>query len=134
MVVLAEGSKLLFVPEAGHFPVHTAPLAQCAWGTSSQSEVADEAGDGGGEVFNPSTWMKAAQSTGEAGDAALRIFLDLVIMGKMTGLLLVGVSWAVAVSTIAGSIATATEAVPVFTSSGGACCCCCCWESCCCCC
>ena len=49
MVVLAEGSKLLFVPEAGHFPVHTAPLAQCAWGTSSQSEVADEAGDGGGE-------------------------------------------------------------------------------------
>ena len=72
----------VFVPEAGHFPVHTAPLAQCAWGTSSQSEVADEAGDGGGEVFNPSTWMKAAQSTGEAGDAALRIFLDLVIMGK----------------------------------------------------
>ena len=49
-----------------------------------------EAGDGGGELFDPSTWMKAAASTGDTGDTALRFFLALVIAGEMTGLLLAG--------------------------------------------
>ena len=49
-------------------------------GSSSPSVVvAAEAGNGGGEPIDPSTWIKAAQSTGEAGDAALRFFLALVI-------------------------------------------------------
>ena len=65
------------------------------WGSSSPSVVvAAEAGDGGGEPIDPSTWIKAAQSTGEAGDAALRFFLALVITGEMTGLLLAGLAWA----------------------------------------
>ena len=49
-----------------------------------------EAGDGGGELFDPSTWMKAAPSTGDAGDTALHFFLALVIGGEKTGLLLAG--------------------------------------------
>ena len=63
------------------------------WGSSSPSVVGDvEAGDGGGELFDPSTWMKAAPSTGDAGDTALRFFLALVIAGEMTGLLLAGLA------------------------------------------
>ena len=70
------------------------------WGSSSPSVVvAAEAGDGGGEPIDPSTWIKAAQSTREAGDAALSFFLALVITGEMTGLLLAGLAWAGAFST-----------------------------------
>ena len=66
------------------------------WGSSP-----GEAGDGGGELSDPSTWMKAAQSAGDAGDAALRFFLALVITGEMTEPLLAGVAWAVAVAAAA---------------------------------
>ena len=62
------------------------------WGSSTQPEVVGEAGEGGGELYGPSTWVIAAQSTGEAGDAALRFFLALVIGGEMTGLLLAGLT------------------------------------------
>ena len=51
-----------------------------------------EAGDGGGKLIDPSTWMKVALSTGDAGDTALRFFLALVIGGEMTGLLLAGLT------------------------------------------
>ena len=60
------------------------------WGSSTQTEVIGEAGEGGGELSGPSTWMIAAQS----GDAALRFFLALVITGEMTELLLARVAWA----------------------------------------
>ena len=63
------------------------------WGSSSPSVVGDvEAGEGGGGLFDPSTWMKAALSTGDTGDTALRFFLALVIGGEMTGLLLAGLT------------------------------------------
>ena len=80
------------------------------WGSSTQTEVIGEAGEGGGELSGPSTWMIAAQSTGKAGDAALRFFLALVITGEMAELLLAGVAWAVAVSTAMDPTATAIEA------------------------
>ena len=64
------------------------------WGSSTQTEVIGEAGEGGGELSGPSTWIIAAQSTGEAGDAAFRFFLALVITGEMTELLLARVAWA----------------------------------------
>ena len=89
-----------------------------SWGSSSPSVVdAVEAGDGGGGLFDPSTWMKAASSTGDAGDTALRFFLALVIAGEMTGLLLAGLAWAVAVSTASGPTASAVAAVTVFSSA-----------------
>ena len=62
------------------------------WGSSKPPEVVGEVGEGGGEWYGPSTWEIAAQSTGEAGDAALRFFLALVIGGEMTGLLLAGLT------------------------------------------
>ena len=68
-------------------------------GSSSPSVVVAAEAGGGGEPIDPSTWIKAAQSTGEAGDAALRFFLALVITGEMTGLLLAGLAWAGAFST-----------------------------------
>ena len=49
--------------------------SMCTWGSSSLSDIVVESGDGGGELFEPSNWMKAAQSTGEAGDAALHFLL-----------------------------------------------------------
>ena len=76
------------------------------WGSSTQTEVIGEAGEGGGELSGPSTWMIAVQS----GDAALRFFLALVITGEMAELLLAGVAWAVAVSTAMDPTATAIEA------------------------
>ena len=47
-------------------------------------------GDGGGDEASPSTWSKMAYSAGEPGDATFRFFLDLVIIGEMTGLLRMG--------------------------------------------
>ena len=86
-------------------------------------EVIGEAGKGGGELSSPSTWMIAAQSTGEAGDAALHFFLALVIMGEMTELLLAGVTWAVAVSTAVDPTATVIEAASALSSEESTCCC-----------
>ena len=87
-------------------------------------------------MSGPSTWIIAAQSTGEAGDAALRFFLALVITGEMTELLLARVAWAVAVSPAVDPTATAIEAASALSSDESTCCCCItsCWECCCCCC
>ena len=87
-------------------------------------------------MFGPSTWIIAAQSTEEAGDAALRFFLALVITGEMTELLLARVAWAVAVSPAVDPTATAIEAASALSSDESTCCCCItsCWECCCCCC
>ena len=45
----------------------------------------DGDGDSGGDEASPSTWSKMAYSAGEAGDVTFRFFLDLVIIGEMTG-------------------------------------------------
>ena len=84
-----------------------------AWGSSSPSESSVVAGDGGGGLFEPSTWMKVAQSTGDAGDTAFRFFLALVMTGEMIGLLLAGLAWAGAVSTASGPTASAMTATTV---------------------
>ena len=42
--------------------------------------------------------MKVAQSTGDAGVTAFRVFLTLVSMGEVTGLLLKELAWADAAS------------------------------------
>ena len=76
-----------------------------AWGSSCPSENSVVAGDGGGGLFDPSTSMRVAQSTGDAGDTAFRFFLALVITGEMTGLLLVGLVWAGSVSAASGPTA-----------------------------
>ena len=83
--------------------------------------VAVEAGDGDGELIDPSTWMKAAQSTREAGFATLRFFLALVIQGEMTHLLLAGLVLARAFSTTSCPTATAMRAATEFSSTGGPC-------------
>ena len=82
------------------------------WGSSP-----GEAGDGGGELSDPSTWTKAAQSAGEAGDAALRFFLALVITGEMTGLLLAGVAAQTAAGMGAGDAVAAGSAAEAFPTS-----------------
>ena len=73
----------------------------------------------------PSTCSKAAQSTltGEARDAAFRLFLALVNMGQVTRLLLWEITWAGAASPtiVLVSTDTAKEAVSVFTSAGRGC-------------
>ena len=110
-----------------------------SWGSSdssSPSESAVEACEGGGGLLDPSTWMKVAPSTGDTGDTALRFFLALVITGEMTGLLLAGLVWAGAVFTASGPTASAMAATTVFSLAEEPCCCCNkgYWGSCCCCC
>ena len=115
---------------------HTGLHGQLGGSSSPSVFGAVEAGDGGGELFDPSTWMKAAPSTGAAGDTALPFFLALVIAGEMTGLLLAGLAWAGAVSTATGPTASAVAATLVFSLAEGSCCFCNkgCWGICCCCC
>ena len=74
-----------------------------AWGSSCPSENSVVAGDGGGGLFDPSTSMRVAQSTGDAGDTAFRFFLSLINMGEVTGLLLREIPWASAASPPSGS-------------------------------
>ena len=45
-------------------------------------------GEDGGEGAGPSTCSILLPSAGDAGDAAFLFFLDLVILGEMTGVLL----------------------------------------------
>ena len=63
-------------------------------GAEACSEDRDR--DDGGEVTSPSTWLKMTNSASEAGDATFRSFLDLVIIGKMTGLLQIWSAWSCA--------------------------------------
>ena len=53
-------------------------------------------GDAGGEGTDPSTCSISPQSAGDAGEAAFIFFLDLVILGEMTGVLLLELTGAAA--------------------------------------
>ena len=47
-------------------------------------------GEDGGDVASPSTCSITLPSAGDAGEAAFLFFLALVILGEMTGVLLLG--------------------------------------------
>ena len=70
-------------------------------------------------MSDPSTWMIAAQSAGDDGDAALRFFLALVITGDMTELLLSGVAAQTAAGMGVGAVDTvaAGSAAETFPAS-----------------
>ena len=91
-------------------------------GTEVGTEEGD--GDGGGDEAGPSTCLKMANSAGEPGDATFRFFLDLVIIGEMTGLLRMGSACACAGPSTLVVAATALGAASAEPLDERTCCCC----------